>query len=264
MAMPMPLCPPIGSSAPSSAACASVVGEPYSSRPTPLVSLAPRARRAICVHAQRRCRRCRRRCGACPGTGTAKGDRVVADGRVSEAGYREERRRALADHAERPGLRGAKGVNAERAEMPACAHCDEYRGRIRLSVSIPNRTACGPATCPIAPSASSTIAAGNNSMVHLGTRIEVVGLQPLHIGGETRHAVRLVTAQLAANENRSSLACVVRRNAAGPEYVRRPLLEYARIVSVLRACRPISRCAGLLRISRTITRRSETVRSRDV
>src|SRR4029077_4238695 len=59
--------------------------------------------------------------------------------------------------------------------------------------------------------------------------------------GDPRHAVGLVIAHFAAHENRSSLACMFGRNAAGPEYLRRPLLEYARIVPVLRANRPISR-----------------------
>src|SRR5689334_13218353 len=78
-------------------------------------------------------------------------------------------------------------------------------------------------------------------MLHAWTRIEVAGLQPFDVRCDPRHAMSLVVASFAAHENRSGLDCMLGRNAAGLEYLRRPLLKQARIVPAHRASRPTSR-----------------------
>ena len=105
IAMPMPLCPPMGSSAPSSA-CLRVGGRAASAIERPAFGdvaavacgeqdVATRGHAAGDVEDDRRFAR----------RGAGEGDRVVADGRAREAFHRQQRRRALADQAEVARLR---------------------------------------------------------------------------------------------------------------------------------------------------------------
>ena len=234
IAMPMPLCPPIGSSAPSRAAFASVVGRPCASRAQPSgMSRPSRAAsrmwpRAATLQAMSNT------IGGSPGAGQAKAIGLWPMAGAREALHRQQRRRALADQAEvRRPRRPASACMPSAPRWPqdwmATSTLAEVSSASRAE---PHGVRAGDVAH--APSASSTMPPAKLRCRMRGRGLKSFARRRSHIRRQAGQAVRRVAAQVAAHQQRRrpAVASLV-RNAAGLEDLGGPARR-ARLIGMVR------------------------------